>query len=350
VPKKVLTTIYKSIKSHMLMPYKIHIINSLGNSHGGSEWEAISLFDMLSYSNNPAYEIKIWSTKRRRKISKYFASRYPIKCISRLGFNRPRKGTMIFVGSYFRVRRWYDSSKPSRVIIIYNLLNQESIDALYKRSLKVCKQVEVVHISEWMRNASAYDGVIHYSPIDLSIFRFVKKKNNHKFTIGRLSRDTQDKFSEDDPDLFKLIAGMGCQVRLMGATTLEPLLKGAEGIEILPASSEPPETFLASLDCFMYRTHDSWTEPFGRVVMEAMACGLPVICENRGGYVELIEHGENGFLFSDTQDALDLVEKLKTDSDLCQRVGEQARIKMELTYADIHLEKRKEYYLRSDFR
>ena len=274
MPKKVLITIYKAIKSHMIMPYKIHIINSLGNSHGGSEWEAISLFDMLSNLKNPAYEIKIWSTKRRRKISKYFASRYPIRCISRLGFNRPRKGTMIFVGSYFRVRRWYDSSKPSRVIIIYNLLNQESIDTLYKRSLKVCKQVEVVHISEWMRNASAYDGVIHYSPIDLSRFRPVKKKTNYKFTIGRLSRDTQDKFSEDDPDLFKLIADMGCQVRLMGATTLEPQLKGSKGIEILPVSAESSEGFLASLDCFIYRTHKSWAEPFGRVEMEAMALSL----------------------------------------------------------------------------
>jgi glycosyltransferase involved in cell wall biosynthesis len=37
-------------------------------------------------------------------------------------------------------------------------------------------------------------------------------------------------------------------------------------------------------------------EPFGRVVIEAMACGRPVIGSNDGGIPEIIEHGETGYL------------------------------------------------------
>jgi glycosyltransferase involved in cell wall biosynthesis len=37
-------------------------------------------------------------------------------------------------------------------------------------------------------------------------------------------------------------------------------------------------------------------EPFGRVIIEAMACGRPVIGSNDGGIPEIIEHGKTGYL------------------------------------------------------
>jgi glycosyltransferase involved in cell wall biosynthesis len=40
----------------------------------------------------------------------------------------------------------------------------------------------------------------------------------------------------------------------------------------------------------------NWEEPFGLVVIEAMACGTPVITNNRGSMPELIVHGKTGFL------------------------------------------------------
>jgi glycosyltransferase involved in cell wall biosynthesis len=40
----------------------------------------------------------------------------------------------------------------------------------------------------------------------------------------------------------------------------------------------------------------TWEEPFGMSVIEALACGTPVIAMNRGALPEIIEHGVNGFL------------------------------------------------------
>ena len=37
-------------------------------------------------------------------------------------------------------------------------------------------------------------------------------------------------------------------------------------------------------------------EPFGRVIVEAMLCGKPVVAAKAGGAMELVEHGVNGFL------------------------------------------------------
>ena len=39
-----------------------------------------------------------------------------------------------------------------------------------------------------------------------------------------------------------------------------------------------------------------WEEPFGMAVIEALACGTPVVAMNRGAMPEIIEHGVTGFL------------------------------------------------------
>lgn len=51
----------------------------------------------------------------------------------------------------------------------------------------------------------------------------------------------------------------------------------------------------ASADAFVYASE---TETMGNVILEAMACGLPVIAANAGGVTSLVEHGLDGFLFT----------------------------------------------------
>jgi glycosyltransferase involved in cell wall biosynthesis len=42
-----------------------------------------------------------------------------------------------------------------------------------------------------------------------------------------------------------------------------------------------------------------WEEPFGLVMIEAMACGTPVIALRRGSVPEVVEHGRTGFVLDD---------------------------------------------------
>jgi len=44
-------------------------------------------------------------------------------------------------------------------------------------------------------------------------------------------------------------------------------------------------------------------EPFGYSVVEAMACGTPVIAYDRGSMAELVDHGTSGYLVSNLDDA-----------------------------------------------
>jgi len=53
-----------------------------------------------------------------------------------------------------------------------------------------------------------------------------------------------------------------------------------------------------------------WEEPFGLNMVEAMACGTPVIALRRGSVPEVIEHGKTGFVCDHVQDMVEAVGKL----------------------------------------
>jgi glycosyltransferase involved in cell wall biosynthesis len=53
-----------------------------------------------------------------------------------------------------------------------------------------------------------------------------------------------------------------------------------------------------------------WPEPFGLVMIEAMACGTPVIAFNRGSVSEIIEDGLTGFVVEDIEGAIGAIDRL----------------------------------------
>jgi glycosyltransferase involved in cell wall biosynthesis len=53
-----------------------------------------------------------------------------------------------------------------------------------------------------------------------------------------------------------------------------------------------------------------WPEPFGLVMIEAMACGTPVIAYNRGSVAEIIDEGLTGFIVEDETSAVSAVGRL----------------------------------------
>jgi len=62
-------------------------------------------------------------------------------------------------------------------------------------------------------------------------------------------------------------------------------------------------------------------EPFGLSVVEAMACGTPVIAYNRGSMPELIDHGVNGFLVETLDEAIAAIDRVgEIDRANCRRI------------------------------
>jgi len=55
-----------------------------------------------------------------------------------------------------------------------------------------------------------------------------------------------------------------------------------------------------------------WPEPFGLAMIEAMACGTPVIAFNRGAVPEVVDEGVSGFIVEDEIGAVAAVSRLHT--------------------------------------
>jgi len=70
-------------------------------------------------------------------------------------------------------------------------------------------------------------------------------------------------------------------------------------------SDEQKPAFLGGAEALLFPI--DWPEPFGLVMIEAMACGTPVVAYRRGAAPEVIDEGVTGFLADDEDEAAEAV-------------------------------------------
>ena len=136
------------------------------------------------------------------------------------------------------------------------------------------------------RNYGAVSDQIWYPPLSQS-FRFGAERvsaNRKCAVVGRHSRDHWTKW----PDSADAIRAAYCanrpwKVRFLGGTSVpkEMLKDWPTNWESHDFDSMAVRSFLEALDVFVHFTHSSYTEEFGRNVLEAMACGVPTVLDPR---------------------------------------------------------------------
>lgn len=100
----------------------------------------------------------------------------------------------------------------------------------------------------------------------------------------------------------RVAAKIGEEDAAYHAQVVAPLLQGA-GVEYVGeiSDAEKPE-FLSGARALLFPI--DWPEPFGLVMIEAMACGCPVIAFRRGSVPEVVEHGRTGYIVDDIAGAV----------------------------------------------
>ncbi|MEW6345261.1 MAG: glycosyltransferase family 4 protein [Paraburkholderia sp.] len=317
----------------------IHLVNGFQNPYGGSEQETLHLARLLGTRS----EVKLWSSSSRS--SPALVEQFGIRPLGLAPGHRPKGGTYVFVGSHWRNRMWpYLGPAPQRLIYVFNTFHPKilTLTSTHPRLLRWPK-AEYVFISEFQKRQVGVEGVVHPSPVDIEQFKPGVSVTRSRPVVGRLSRDTADKHDGEDLELYREWSAQGVDVRLQGATTLAGALENEPKIELLAEGATPAADFMRSLDVFYYRT-GAHVETFGRVVFEAMACALPVVCHRRGGYADWIRHGENGFLFDSTEEARQIVARLLNDAALRASVGARARETVASMYSKAALDRRAQFF------
>lgn len=290
-------------------------------------------------------KVRIWS---EHEPDPAFAASLPIERVGVDG-SYPRGGTLVVVGPYFELGDWVRKAGARRAILVYNVFEPQFL-VQRRAQLAACgaDRVELVFTSHIIAGSVSLGGRVETSWIDLERFRPAAREPGRPFTVGRLSRDVVEKHHPGDPRLYRRLARDGMTVRVLGGTCLREGFgrRLPSRVELLPARQVPAEEFLRGLDCFYYRLPNECIEPGGRVVAEAMCCGLPVVATYRGGYREWIEDGVTGFLFHSGKDARRILRRLKGDPALRSRIGAAARESMEQLFNEENREALIEYYTR----
>jgi len=134
-------------------------------------------------------------------------------------------------------------------------------------------------------------------------------------------------------DVLAVLMKMGRQAHLtlLGDGPNRPLLQstikelGIEGLVDMPGEKANVESYIREADIYV---HSAIYEPFGLVLLEAMAGGLPVVALNGGGNTDIIVNGNNGFLINDQQPEkfAEIVLYTLSDKDIYEKLSANAVI------------------------
>ncbi len=92
---------------------------------------------------------------------------------------------------------------------------------------------------------------------------------------------------------------------------VRPLIENNPNVEFIGEINDAQKpAFLSGAHALIFPI--DWPEPFGLVMIEAMACGTPVIAYNHGSVPEVIDEGVTGFIVNDEVSAVAAINKLHT--------------------------------------
>ncbi len=147
-----------------------------------------------------------------------------------------------------------------------------------------------------------YAAVVHHG-IDLDAFPLGRGDGGYLLFFGRIHPDKGTAEAIDLADrtgLRLLLAGI-VQDRAYFEREVAPRLDGARVRFLGPVGPDRRAELLGGARALVHLVN--FEEPFGFSVVEAMACGTPVIARPRGALPELVRAGENGFLVRSLEEA-----------------------------------------------
>ncbi|MBU2650424.1 MAG: glycosyltransferase family 4 protein [Bacteroidetes bacterium] len=167
-----------------------------------------------------------------------------------------------------------------------------------------------VSISDSDRNPELTYAATVYNGINIDEFVFNREPEDYLLFFGRIHPDkgTYEAIEIAKKSKRKLIISGLIQDQEYFNEKVQPFINNDDIVYV--GNSGPKERLkLLSLACALLHPI-SFREPFGLSVVEAMACGTPVIAFNLGSMPELIIHRETGFLVSNTYEAIEALKNI----------------------------------------
>jgi len=345
-------------------------INLLGNlnTDGGGEQSLLMIGDLL---RKDGWKVNLypWGSVHRRFEQYPVISRNPFKIENKDGgYEFPMQNSMkeglpllFYVNDCDRDFNKYgqevvEKSSGLLVGINYTIGGFKKNDWLPKtKKLKGVVFQNREKRDEWVSQTMGYEDArnyVLYGAIDIDRFYEVcpgqrKKgeplvvlkhcKADYRKYVTSMSKDKgerkhiwQKHFGKETDVKFygRFLKDMGDKVRfefMQAHKELEEAFRGEKRMVFHKWDAMSVEEFLSRGHCYLYRTSNLWRDQYPRGIGEALAAGLPVLCEPRDGPADRVVHGDTGLHCVDYDMYLDGLKKFHRKEKFRHSMGMYAK-------------------------
>ena len=190
------------------------------------------------------------------------------------------------------------------------------------------REMPVISISNGQREplpwAKWQATVYHGLPADM--YQFHEKPGIYLAFLGRISPekrvDRAIEIAKQVQTPLKIAAKVDPVDEDYFESVINPLLRDPMVEFVGEIGKVEKEDFLGNAYALLFPI--DWPEPFGLVMIEAMACGTPVIAYRGGAVPEVIEEGHTGFIVEGLEDAVEAVRRVpELSRKRCREIFDQ---------------------------
>lgn len=209
---------------------------------------------------------------------------------------------------HFSLSRCY---KHAQVTTLHGRLDIPELGALYEEF----HEMPVVSISKSQRKPLQHANWVGnvYHGVPSSLYKPQFRTGEYLVFLGRISREKRVDRA------IQVAMEMGIELKI--AAKIDPVDRAYFEDEIQPLFEQPVVSFLGELgegkkgellsNALALLFPVDWEEPFGLAMIEAMACGTPVIAWRRGSIPEVVDEGVTGFIVENIPDAIRAVRRAR---------------------------------------
>lgn len=215
--------------------------------------------------------------------------------------------------------------KRPNVTTMHGRLDLPHFDSM----LREYRDLPLISISNAQRSAAPWASwlgtVYHGLPRDLTSFS--GKEGSYFAFLGRMSPDKGPACAIEIANRAGVYLKMAAKVdpteKVYFEECIVPLLKNSPNVEFIGEVGDSEKfEFLRNAKALLFPI--DWPEPFGLVLIEAMACGTPVIAFRRGSVSEIVRDGVSGYVVDTVEEAVENVLRIsEIDRAGCRKEWEE---------------------------
>lgn len=151
-----------------------------------------------------------------------------------------------------------------------------------------------------------------YNGLSMEKYPFSNSHKGYLLFVGRISMEKGVHFAIDaanDLNLPLIIAAKLDEVDVeYFREYIEPRLYGEQIKWVGEVDERERNKLMSNAMCMLHPV--TWREPFGLTMIEAMACGCPVVAFNKGSIPEIVVHGKTGFIVNDLEEMIEAIHNI----------------------------------------